>query len=190
MASMNLEDPAKWSNEGVSVEPHDPQWPVRFEEEAAILQAAIGPWITGGIHHVGSTAVPGLCAKPIIDIAVGVESLEASRPCIAVLRSLDYLYSPYRGDVMHWFCKPDPARRTHHLHLIPTDTARLGDETIFRDYLVAHPDHASEYGALKERLAAKYADDREAYTRAKADFVRALTTRAREWAGTGRRSGN
>ena len=82
---------------------------------------------------------------------------------------------------MHWFCKPDPARRTHHLHLIPTSSPRFADELAFRDYLRAHPDRAKEYGTLKRSLAAEHAEDREAYTRAKADFVEAITAKARAW---------
>jgi len=181
MMCMTFEDPSTWANEAVRIVPHDPAWAALFEEEAAVLRATIGEWITGGVHHVGSTAVPGLSAKPIIDIAVGVKSLEASRPCIRLLREVGYLYSPYRGDVMHWFCKPDPARRTHHLHLIPTGSSRLAEEIALRDYLTAHRDSASEYGALKTRLAAQHLDDREAYTRAKAAFVETLTSRARSW---------
>jgi GrpB-like predicted nucleotidyltransferase (UPF0157 family) len=78
---------------------------VRFEEERLTLAEAIGEWATGGIHHVGSTAVPGLDAKPIVDILVGVEDLATSRTCFASLAKLDYLYAPYRTEEMHWFCK-------------------------------------------------------------------------------------
>jgi GrpB-like predicted nucleotidyltransferase (UPF0157 family) len=173
--------PGNSRDEVVRVVPHDSRWASRFEEEAEQLRAVIGPWITGGIHHVGSTAVRGLDAKPIIDIAVGVESLDVSRACIDLLGEIQYLYAPYLADVMHWFCKPDPAKRTHHLHLIPTGSARFTDELAFRDYLRAHPDRAAEYAALKHRLAAEHAEDREAYTDAKAGFVGAVTTLAHIW---------
>lgn len=178
---MKAHDPGTSRNEPVRLVPHDSAWAARFAVEAELLEATIGTWITGGIHHVGSTAVPGLDAKPIIDIAVGVESLEAARPCIDLLSNIDYLYSPYRGEVMHWFCKPDPARRTHHLHLLPTGSARLKDEIVFRDYLRTHPAKAAEYGQLKRRLAAEHREDREAYTSAKADFVEAVTAAAHLW---------
>lgn len=112
---------------------------------------------------------------------MGVESLEASRPCIDLLRGIDYLYSPYRGEVMHWFCKPDPSNRTHHLHLIPTGSPRLADEIAFRDYLRAYPARAAKYGSLKRRLAADHTEDREAYTRAKADFIESLTAASHTW---------
>jgi GrpB-like predicted nucleotidyltransferase (UPF0157 family) len=178
---MPLEDPSTWYDEAVWVVPHNVEWAASFEAEAEVIRAVIGPWITGGVHHVGSTAVPSLDAKPVVDIAVGVEGLEASRPCIPLLREVHYLHSPYREDVMHWFCKPHPSRRTHHLHLIPTGSPRLDDELVFRDYLRARSDLAAEYGALKRRLATQHAEDREAYTRAKADYVEAVTAAAHIW---------
>lgn len=167
------------TDERVRLVPHDPGWAGRFEEEAARLRATIGPWITGGVHHIGSTSVPGLDAKPVIDIAVGVESLAASRPCIERLRALDYLHAPYRAEVMHWLCKPDPARRTHHLHLVPTGTRWLEDEILFRDQLRARPDLAASYAGLKHRLAREHPDDRDAYTDAKADFIGSVLAAAR-----------
>lgn len=165
--------------EPIRVVPHDPEWAARFEREETLLRATIGPWITGGVHHVGSTAVPGLDAKPVIDIAVGVEGLEATLPCIDLLAAIDYMYAPYRVEVMHWFCKPSLAHRTHHLHLIPVGSARLADEIAFRDYLRGHPDVAGEYAILKRRLALEHAQDRDAYTNAKAGFVSTVTAAAR-----------
>ncbi len=132
----------------------------------------------GGIHHVGSTAVPGLDAKPVIDILVGVADLERSRGCVEPLARLDYMYARYRPHEMLWFCKPNPARRTHHLHLVPTDSSRYRAELAFRDYLRSHSDVANDYAALKRRLATKFDDDREAYTNAKGDFVRKVIDRA------------
>lgn len=167
----------EWSDEPIRVVDHDPAWPQLFGLEAVALDVAIGPWVTGGIHHVGSTAVPGLAAKPIIDILVGVESLEASRPCIELLQPLQYVYAPYLPEVMHWFCKPNPARRTHHLHLVPTGSARYRDELAFRDRLRADPELALAYEHLKRELAARFPDDREAYTEGKAAFVQAVIAR-------------
>ena len=169
---MEVEDSdQQWHDEDIIVVDYDPAWPARFASEALLLESAIGPWVTGGIHHVGSTAVPGLAAKPIIDILIGVESLEASRPCIGLVAPLDYRYAEYRTDEMHWFCKPDPAHRTHHLHLVPVGSARLRDELAFRDYLRAHIDRARAYEMLKRELAIRFRQDREAYTAGKSDFV-------------------
>jgi GrpB-like predicted nucleotidyltransferase (UPF0157 family)/GNAT superfamily N-acetyltransferase len=161
-------------DEPIQLAPYDPSWPSRFAEEHAALDGAIGSWATGGIHHVGSTAVPRLDAKPTIDILVGVDSLAASRACFEPLGKIGYLYAPYRADEMHWFCKPHPSRRTHHLHLVPTDSSRFRDALAFRDALRANPETAEEYAALKRGLAERFADDREAYTDAKADFIRGV----------------
>jgi len=165
------------SDEPIRIAPYDPSWPSRFLDEQGALDAAIGEWVTGGIHHVGSTAVPGLAAKPIVDILAGVANLEAARACFAPLTDLDYLYAPYRAEEMHWFCKPHPSRRTHHLHLVPTDSSRFRDELTFRDRLRASAATAEEYAALKRDLAERYKDDRESYTDAKEGFIRRVLAR-------------
>lgn len=162
------------SDEPVRIEPYDPSWPARFEKERDLLADAIGAWVVGGIHHVGSTAVPGLDAKPVIDILVGVADLETSRECREVLGRIGYVYAPYRAEEMHWFCKPDPSRRTHHLHLVPVDSRRFREELAFRNHLRSRPEAAAEYGWLKRRLAASFPEDREAYTEAKSGFIRAV----------------
>jgi GrpB-like predicted nucleotidyltransferase (UPF0157 family) len=158
-------------DEPVQLAPYDPSWPNRFESERVALEEAIGKWATGGIHHVGSTAVPELDAKPIVDILVGVEGLDESRACFDPLAKLDYFYAPYLAGEMHWFCKPHPRRRTHHLHLVPTSSARFRDELAFRDRLRDDREAATAYQALKHRLAERFANDREAYTEAKSDFI-------------------
>ena len=165
-------------HEPVRIAEYDPGWPAKFERERVALEQVLGPATTGGIHHVGSTAVPGLAAKPIIDIMVGVGDLAAARSFIEPLKALDYMYAPYREDEMAWFCKPHPARRTHHLHLVPTGSPRYLAVLAFRDHLRAHPDVAAEYLALKRRLAAEFEHDREAYTEGKEEFVRRIVDRA------------
>jgi GrpB-like predicted nucleotidyltransferase (UPF0157 family)/GNAT superfamily N-acetyltransferase len=159
--------------EPIRISPYDPSWPERFERERNALEDAIGEWVPGGIHHVGSTAVPGLVAKPTVDILAGVESLAASRPCFEPLTQLDYKYAPYRCEEMHWFCKPDPSRREFHLHLTPVDSQRYREELAFRDRLRTEQKLANDYASLKRDLARRHRDDREAYTDAKSDFIRA-----------------
>lgn len=169
---MGADEPIGTSgDEPIRIVTYDPGWPSRFERERELLEAAIGAWLTGGVHHVGSTAVPGLDAKPVIDILAGVESLEAARPAFGPLASFEYAYAPYLADEMHWFCKPGPERRTHHLHLVPTGSSRFRDELAFRDALRNDAKLAAEYAALKHRLAARFSDDRDAYTEAKGDFI-------------------
>ena len=159
-------------DEPIRLVPYDSGWPARFEEERAALENVIGEWVVGDIHHVGSTAVPGLEAKPIIDILAGVRGLEESRVCFGPLARVGYMYAPYLPDEMHWFCKPHPSRRTHHLHLVPVDSRRYVDELAFRDRLREDPEVAEKYVVLKRSLAARFAHDREAYTNAKSDFIR------------------
>lgn len=162
---------ARGTDEPVRIADYDPAWPVRFQAERTLLERLLAPWTTAGIHHVGSTAVAGLAAKPIIDILVGVESLEESRDALEPLTALDYHYAPYRPQEMHWLCKPHPARRTHHLHLVPTGSARFQEELGFRDRLRSDAG-AAAYAQLKRELAGRLTHDREAYTNAKADFIR------------------
>lgn len=124
-----------------------------------------------GVDICGSTAVPGLVAKPVIDIMAPVESLEASRPAMEVLIATGHAHFPYRADVMHWFCKPSAAYRTHHLHLVPYASKLRHERLLFRDALRANPELAAEYGTMKKGLAEKYKFDREAHTQAKTPFV-------------------
>ncbi len=116
--------------------------------------------------------MPGLDAKPVVDILVGVEDLRGSLACFAPLARLEYVYAPYLSEVMHWFCKPDPARRTHHLHLVPVGSARFREELTFRDQLRCQPELAAVYASLKRELANRFEYDRETYTEAKSEFIR------------------
>jgi len=156
----------------------DPGWVQRFGEEKIALLEVLTPWLAGPIEHIGSTAVPGLAAKPVIDIMAAVESLDASRPAIAVVEALGYCYAPYRTDREHWFCKPSFRERTHHLHLVPADSTTWIEAIVFREVLRSEPAVAVEYEALKRRLAAEFRHDREAYTQGKGPFVTRIVKRA------------
>lgn len=165
--------------EPISLVSYDSKWPGMFEEERGRLERLLAPWLSGPIEHIGSTAVAGLTAKPVIDIMAGVADLVSSVDAIPMLSELGYQYFPYRPDVMHWFCKPSPERRTHHLHVVPTDSPLWADRLLFRDYLRETPVAAAEYASLKTALASKYRFDREAYTDAKSDFVLSVLSQAR-----------
>jgi len=125
----------------------------------------------GPIEHVGSTAVPGLKAKPIIDIMVGVKDLDSSVGAIDVLQRNGYCYYPYKTEVMHWFCKPTPEYRTHHLHLVPYDSPLWRERIKFRDILRSNGKFAEQYAQLKVSLARDLTDDRERYTELKWSFI-------------------
>ena len=96
----------------VELTDYDPSWPSKFEQESSAIADAISQWLIGPIEHIGSTAIPGLRAKPIIDIMAPVESLSASGDALPVLTTLQYEYWPYRADVMQWLCKPSDEFRT------------------------------------------------------------------------------
>lgn len=167
------------ANAPVELVPYDRAWTEKFESERELLARVLDEWLVGSIEHVGSTAVPGLVAKPVIDIMVGVESLAASEPAIRVLAGFDYCYSPYKTDVMHWFCKPRPEHRTHHLHLIPFGSELWRDRLLFRDTLRCDRDVAELYQNLKQDLATRFRYDREAYTDGKSDFIARILASAR-----------
>jgi GrpB-like predicted nucleotidyltransferase (UPF0157 family) len=155
----------------VRIVPYDANWIAEFEREKALLERVLHPWQSGPIEHIGSTSVIGLCAKPIIDIMVGVSSLPASEPAKDVLREHAYQYSAYRTDLMHWFCKPSFAVRTHHVHLVPYESALWHERLEFRDLLREDSALTEEYAALKQELALTFEFDREAYTDAKLPFI-------------------
>ncbi|MBK6336923.1 MAG: GrpB family protein [Betaproteobacteria bacterium] len=162
----------------VVVVAYDPTWPAQFLQERARLEDLLAAWLAGPIEHIGSTAIPGMIAKPVIDLMAPVDDLDASRPAIAVVEAAGYAYFPYRAESMHWFCKPSAAFRTHHLHLVPRDSRLWQERLAFRDRLRAEPRLAAEYATLKVRLARQHPRDREAYTDAKAPFVRRVVAEA------------
>jgi GrpB-like predicted nucleotidyltransferase (UPF0157 family) len=155
----------------IEVVAYEESWPSKFEAEKLHLEKVLAQWLVGAIEHIGSTAVPLLCAKPIIDIMAPVQTLETSRLAIEAVERAGYVYYPYRAEVMHWFCKPTPIHRTHHLHLVPLGSLLWHERLAFRNALRASPTLAAEYAELKSRLAVEFRHDREAYTEAKAPFV-------------------
>ena len=164
----------------IELVPYDPSWPARFEQERRRLEQVLGPWLAGPIEHIGSTAIAGLVAKPVIDIMVPIGDLDAARPAIAAAKGAGYVHYPYRADVMHWFCKPSAARRTHHLHLVPHASPLWRERLAFRDRLRSDRTLAAEYAALKIALARRFRHDREAYTDAKGPFVVRVLALARD----------
>jgi GrpB-like predicted nucleotidyltransferase (UPF0157 family) len=164
----------------IEIVSYDLSWPRLFHDEAEMLRVVLAPWLAGPIEHIGSTAVPRLAAKPIIDIMAGVETLEDSRPAIAAATEMGYCYLPYQAETKHWFCKPSRLVRTHHLHLVPVGAAAWARQIAFRDYLRAHAEVAREYEMLKRQLAQKHRLDREAYTQSKSSFIERITTIALE----------
>ena len=159
------------SETSIRVVDYDPQWVKMFESERDFLYSVISDYIEGSIEHVGSTSIVGMVAKPIIDIMVGVKSLDSSVGAIELLSNNSYCYYPYKADLMHWFCKPSPEIRTHHLHLVPFNSHLWLERIAFRDLLRTNSEVASDYTNLKLALAHQYKDDRETYTQKKWPFL-------------------
>lgn len=162
---------------------YDPRWPDRFEYEKERIHRALGERVVA-IEHIGSTAVPGLGAKPIIDIMVAVRSLVDDLPlCIEPLRRLGFEYVP-RPDFKdsYFFCHGIWGPSTRHLHLTEYGSAFWHEKLIFRDFLRLHSDTAAEYLSLKRSLAAQFAANRTAYTDAKGSYIRSVVNRARSLA--------
>lgn len=164
-------------DESVQLVASDAGWPAKFEAERRLLTPALLPWLDGNLEHVGSTAVPGLLAKPVVDIMAPVLDLEAACQAIPVLEGLGYCYAPYRPR-LHWFCKPSPARREFHLILLEHGEAEWARRLAFRDLLRADARRAGDYAQLKREAARLHPRDREAYTRAKSAFVESVTEEA------------
>ncbi|MFQ5634942.1 MAG: GrpB family protein [Gammaproteobacteria bacterium] len=130
---------------------YDTRWPADFAAERERLDAVLRGH-DPDIEHIGSTAIPGMAAKPVIDIRVLVDDIAEAPDCIGRLGSLEYHYHPYAEDVFperRWFCKPNQTARTHHLHLVERGTAFHVDHLLFRDYLRTNAVAAGNYATLK-----------------------------------------
>jgi GrpB-like predicted nucleotidyltransferase (UPF0157 family) len=181
---------ARVVKEEVAVVPYDPNWPRLFEEEKQHLLRCVPPGLVRRIEHFGSTAVPGLPAKPIVDILVEVTGLDETRQRIAPIleeQGYDYFWRPSWGDDVPpfyaWFIKRGrDGKRTHHIHMVE-DYFEHWDCLFFRDYLIEHPEATKEYADLKLSLSQVYQNDRVAYTRAKTDFIAHVTEIAKELYG-------
>lgn len=156
---------------------YDPRWPVLYEEERVRVAAVLGD-VVERIDHIGSTSVPGLAAKPIIDILVTVARLGPPDAYIEQLGSLGYTFFPVLGNAArHAFGKGSP--HTHHIHVVQHGGEEHVRPLAFRDYLRAHPEVARQYDGLKRALADRFHNDRRAYSEAKTDFIRSIEARAR-----------
>ena len=165
----------------VVVVDYDPQWTTSYEEEKERILGVIGD-VAVAIEHIGSTAVPGLGAKPIIDIMVAVSRLADAERCIEPLQEIGYEYVPEYNDVIperRYFHKGPPGARTYHLHMVELTSGFWERHLLFRDSLRVHPEEAQRYDQLKKDLAAKFGSDRDGYTEAKTSFIESVIAKAR-----------
>jgi GrpB-like predicted nucleotidyltransferase (UPF0157 family) len=166
----------------IEVVSYDPRWPVMFEAEARRLRDALGP-LALRIDHNGSTAVPSLAAKPVIDIQVSVANLVPLTAYAGPLAAVGYLHRPHPDDSFcPFFHRPSQWPHTHHVHVVEAGGAEERRTLAFRDFLREHDDAAQEYAELKRQLALRSTgadrESREAYTRAKADLIERIVALA------------
>ncbi|MEH1836533.1 MAG: GrpB family protein [Nostoc sp.] len=163
--------------EQIVIVEYDPSWPSLFEKLKTPVAEILGESALA-IEHVGSTSVPGLAAKPIIDMDVVVPSTACIRATILALATLGY---EHQGDLgikgREAFLWPSNTPR-HHLYVCPRDSKELRRHLLFRDYLIKYSSEAHRYALLKRELAQKFASDRQAYTDAKSEYIQMITERA------------
>ena len=142
----------------VRVSPYQPGWARLFEKERVRLQSAVGAHVLD-IQHIGSTSVPGLPAKPIIDIGIAVQDFEEAVVCVEPIEALGYVYRGENGiPRRHYFRIGTP--RTHHIHMVEVESAEWAQQLLFRDYLRRHPEMLRRYADLKIDLARRFPQDR------------------------------
>ncbi|MGO1368844.1 MAG: GrpB family protein [Senegalia sp. (in: firmicutes)] len=165
----------------VKLETYDPKWVLEYEREEDIIQNCIGNNIID-IQHVGSTSLEGLSAKPIIDIAIGVDSILEGYKCIEPFEQLGYVYKGEAGiSGRLFFSKGDVHTTKHHVHVEKIDSINWLNQILFRDYLRIDDDVRDEYDKLKKKLSLEYANDREIYTLEKADFILNIIEQAKKY---------
>jgi len=160
----------------VKLVPHHKGWALAFEVEKKKLKKKLGKAIIN-IQHIGSTAVPGLAAKPILDIGAGVRSLAVAKKFMKPLRSLGYhFYKTFQDQIL--FAKGSDTTRTHYLHVMRYNGPKWRTDRAFRQYLMTHPRRAAAYERLKKNLARRYPENREKYTAGKNTFIKETLKRA------------
>ena len=170
--------------EPVQIAEYDPAWPALFERERGLIAGALGD-LAAAIEHVGSTAVPGLGGKPVIDMMVAVRDVfDEGQRCVAPLEGLGYEYKGELGIPGRlYFRKFTDGRRSHQIHMVEHGSDLWERHILFRDYLRRHPDEARGYYELKVRRAERFGTDRLGYNEAKTEFIEAALVRARAVAG-------
>lgn len=159
--------------EPVIIVSYDSNWKTLYQKERDEIVAHIGEYILD-IQHMGSTSVEGLAAKPIIDMMIGIPSLDDAKHCIPPLEAMGYEYVPeFEKDLpmRRYLRKSTGGIRTHHIHMVERSSDFWSKHITFRDILRSDTSVRDAYGALKYRLAQTYRDDREGYTDAKTDFI-------------------
>ena len=166
----------------VEVVPHDPMWKDAFEAESNDIADALGDNVVA-IHHIGSTSIPGIYAKPIIDLLVEVNDITQVADRNSQMESLEYeAMGEFGIPGRRYFRKDNRDRvRTHHVHTFEMGSAQVERHLLFRDYMIAHPDEAQAYSDLKRMLAQQYPTSIESYMDGKDGFIKAIDQKAKQW---------
>ena len=166
----------------VYLQPYDSRWPDEFVRESSAVASALGRILTA-IHHIGSTAIPGIRAKPIIDMLAVSADISLLDESPSPLEALGYeALGEFGIPGRRYFRKNNSAgERTHQIHAFQTGSPQISRHLAFRDYLRAHPDAARNYDALKQQLAESYPNDISSYTDGKESFIHDMDTRAASW---------
>ena len=174
--SVRRADTHRWRSLGtrgahVEIVEHDPEWPRVFKREAEAILEECRPCITE-VHHIGSTSVSGLAAKPVLDMMPVAVSADDGAKAVSRMEMLGYLYSGESGiPGRFYFDRVVDGRTVAHVHMFPASHPDVRKHLVFRDHLRAHTGDAQDYEQLKRSLASKYRDDRRTYTDAKAEFI-------------------
>jgi GrpB-like predicted nucleotidyltransferase (UPF0157 family) len=171
------------ANDPVRVVPYEDEWPWLFREQAAQMRAALGE-VALRIDHIGSTSVPGLAAKPVIDVQISVAALEPVDAFRLPLEGLGYVFRVNNPERTKRYFRESPGERRTHVHVRRLGSWNEQFALLFRDYLRVHPDAARRYATLKRRLAARYnqPEERTQYTDAKDPFIWRAMYAANLWA--------
>jgi GrpB-like predicted nucleotidyltransferase (UPF0157 family) len=165
----------------IRIVPYDPAWPAAFEAEAAVLSAIFGAGLVA-IHHIGSTSVPGLPAKPVIDMMPLVRDIASIEGYLPALLAAGYeSWGEYGIPGRRFFTRGGDEQRTHNVHVFQWDGDHVQRHLDVRDYLRAHPAEAQAYAALKAALAERFPQDINGYMDGKDAFVKALERKAAAW---------
>ncbi len=166
----------------VELLPHDPQWKNAANETIILLKSLLQD-VAIDIQHVGSTAIQNISAKPIIDIAVGVNTLDSIKPYIELLKNNGIIFRKEDVKEQLLFVIGDFEKefRTHHIHVVEWNSIAWNNYINFRDYLNAFPEYAKEYDDLKKKLALEFANNRGNYTAGKQEFIDRILKQAHLW---------
>ena len=176
----NKRNISKTDKRRVGVVSYNPNWKKIYKEESEKIKNILNDIIVD-IHHIGSTAIPGIKAKSVIDILVEVKNIEAVDQYNNKMEELRYEVMGEHGIPKRRFFRKGGNKRTHHVHIFQAGNEEIERHINFKEYLITHPDKAREYSKLKEKLVNKYTCDIENYTNGKSDFIKEIDRKAKLW---------